>query len=99
MLKPVPLTVELADNVVKAPVPGVMPPMFILLIVPAVVVGPIVTVLVLLGCINTLPFAGLSVTAPLAVSVVNAPVLAVVAPTEPLTLPLMFACNILVDGT
>jgi hypothetical protein len=77
VLNPVPLTVELADNVVNAPVDAVVAPILVLLIVLAAAglivkapVGLIATVPVPLGLIVTVVFAGLRVTVELALSVV-----------------------------
>jgi hypothetical protein len=82
---PVNVTVLLAPSVVNAPVPLVMPPIFVLLILP-VVPGLILTVPVPVGLIVTAAFAGLKPTAALAFNVVNAPAPLVVPPIATLSI-------------
>jgi len=83
VVPPVNVTISLAPSVVNAPAALVMPPMFVLLILP-VVPGLMFTVPVPVGLIVTAAFAGLKPTAALASNVVNAPEPLVVAPTDTL---------------
>ena len=82
-------------KVVKAPVEGVVAPIAILLILPAVA-GLIVTVPVPVGLIATLALAGDNVAVPVVLKVVKRPVDGVVAPTGVLLMlpPLITAVGI-----